>query len=178
MSSLMVRVAAILLSTAASACSDESPAAPSPSIEPNLIPQTFTPPYTFNLVNTRGQSVASLPVVGVGGSELVLWAQVGGPGVLEQNGTVILQACRNSTGTWRPSAECDSGAAAWTLVDIVKISEITGCGHASGKGNVCRNFGGMPAPITVGFRYRFEPEGGDIPAGVSASKDMTWVTTP
>ena len=174
MSSLIVRVAAILLSTAAVACSDKSPAAPSPSGDPNVIPTTFTPPYTLNLVNNRGQAVTSLPVGGFG--EVVLWAQVGGPSGLAQTGSVTFHFCRDSTGTQRPSADCDNGAAAWARSETAKIIEDAGCGAiASGRGNVCRNFGYQSAPITAGFRYRFEPEGGDIPAGVSPSKDMTWV---
>ena len=182
MSSLRVRVATILLSTAALACSDNSPAAPSPSGEPNYVTTapTFTPPYTLNLTNHLGQTVASLPTGGYG--EVVLWAQVSGPSGLAQTGSVTFQLCRDSTGSQKPSADCDSGAVAWVLSETVKIAQNAGCGGAiaSGKGNVCRNFGYMAAPTTAGFRFRFEPdpEGGDIPAGVSPSKDMTWVAAP
>ena len=181
MSSLTARFATILLSTAALACSDNSPAAPSPSGEPNYVTTapTFTPPYTLNLTNHLGQTVTSLPTGGYG--EVVLWAQVSGPSGLAQTGSVTFQVCRDSTGSRKPSADCDSGAVAWALSETVKITENPlSCPQAFTRGNVCRNFGYMAAPITAGFRFRFEPdpEGGDIPAGVSPSKDMTWVAAP
>ena len=128
--------------------------------------------YTLNLATTTGQIVSSLPVTGTGfPSELLLWAQVSGPGGLAQTGSVIFQACRRR-GDYTPSADCESGAGNWTHVST---QELTGCGpFAPQTGNACITFGGQRNPNTIGFRYKFIGKGGDIAKGESVSKDMTW----
>jgi hypothetical protein len=132
-------VVATLAATALVACSGKSPAAPStPGAEPsNATPEGSGGPtalavegtYTLYLINTSGQIVSSLPVGGTGvSSEVVLWAQVSGPGGLAQRGSVIFQACRRGGSgftVWRPSADCDSGVARWVHVDTVSVTE--GC---------------------------------------------------
>ena len=98
-------VVATLVAAALVACSDKSPAAPS---TPAAVPSNATPEasggptalavegtYTLYLATPSGQIVSSLPVGGPGVSaELLLWAQVSGPGGLAQRGSVIFQACR------------------------------------------------------------------------------------
>jgi hypothetical protein len=182
-------VVAILATAALVACSDQPPAAPSaPSAVPSsatlegsggLTPQAVGGSYTLNLANTTGQIVSTLPTCGHIG-ELLLWAQVrDSSGGLAPGGTVILEVCRRGggTSTWRPSAECDSGAASWLHVSTVKVTE--GCfPFAPETGNACRVFGCMPTPRTIGFRYRYIGQGTGIANGVSPSKDMTWVAVP
>ena len=178
----------VVLATAALiSCSSQPPAAPSTPVvaASSAMPEDVGPPhaqavegtYTLNLATTTGQIVSSLPVAGTGfPSELLLWAQVSGPGGLAQKGSVIFQACRRGGSgfeVWRPKAECDSGAARWANVDTVDVTE--GCRpFAPDSGNVCRIWGGAPVPLTIGFRYKFTGQGGDIATGWSESKDMTW----
>jgi hypothetical protein len=189
-SNLTSVIVAVVVAVASVACSRQSPAAPS---IPGAVPSSATQEgigavnaqpvegsYILYLANTTGQVVSSLPVAGTGRSELLLWAQVrDSSGSLAPTGTVILEVCRRGggTSTWRPSAECDSGAASWRHVSTVKVDE--GCFPlAPETGNACRLFGGMRNPITVGFRYRYIGQGSDIANGVSASQDMTWIAIP
>jgi hypothetical protein len=181
-------IVAVLATAALGACSGKSPAAPS---TPGAVPSNATAEgsggptalaiegtYTLYLVNIRGQIVSSLPVNPAPGEsgEVVLWAQVSGPGGLAQRGSVIFQACRGGGSgftVWRPSAECDSGRAAWVQAGIASVTE--GClPFAPDSGNVCRDWGGRPIPQTIGFRYKFLGQG-VIANGMSASQDMTWV---
>lgn len=176
-------VVAVLTTAALVACSSQSPAAPSTPavVASNAMPEDVGPldaqavegTYTLNLATTTGQIVSSLPVTGTGfPSELLLWAQVSGPGGLAQRGSVIFQACRRR-GDYTLSADCESGAGNWTHVST---QELTGCGpFAPQTGNACITFGGQGHPNTIGFRYKFIGKGGDIANGESMSKDMTWV---
>jgi hypothetical protein len=99
-------IVAVLATAALVACSGKSPAAPS---TPGAVPSNATPEgsggpaalavegtYTLYLINTSGEVVSSLPVNPAPGEsgEVVLWAQVSGPGGLAQRGSVIFQACR------------------------------------------------------------------------------------
>jgi hypothetical protein len=179
----------LIVAVASVACSERSPAAPSPAgavpssatLEGSggLTPQAVGGSYTLNLANTTGQIVSTLPTCGHNG-ELLLWAQVrDSSGGLAPGGTVILEVCRRGGGssTLRPSAECDGGAASWSHVSTVKVTE--GCPRlAPETGNACRLFGCMPTPRTIGFRFRYIGQGTGIANGVSASQDMTWVAVP
>ena len=184
-------VAAVLATAALISCSGQPPAAPSPPAvaASNAMPEDVGPlraqavegTYTLNLATTRGQIVSTLPVGGFGlPSELLLWAQVSGPGGLAQKGSVIFQVCKSGgfggsgfEEVWRPKKDCDSGAARWAQAGMGDVTE--GCPpFAPDSGNVCRTWGGMPVPITIGFRYKFRAQRGDIATGWSESKDMTW----
>jgi hypothetical protein len=180
----LVAVAAVALV----ACSDQPPAAPS---TPSGVPSTATPEdtaavstqalpgsYDLFLATTAGQIVSTLPTTGLS-SELLLWAQVrDSAGILAQGGIVIFQVCmrRSQTPPWRPSAECDSGAATWSHVSTRRMEPFS-CGHAPAIGNACITFGSMSNPITIGFRYLYRGQG-TIANGVSLSKNMTWVAVP
>jgi hypothetical protein len=179
-------VVALVAAAALVACSRQLPAAPSvagrvPSSATfldtgTLNPQAVAGSYTLNLANTKGEIVETL-TLGTLYSELLLWAQVrDSSGVLATGGAVIFQACRRG-GTdytvWRPSAECASGQANWVHLATVSVEE--GCPpFAPEVGNACRIFGTMPAPTTIGFRYRYIGQGSGIANGESASQDMTW----
>jgi hypothetical protein len=41
-------------------------------------------------------------------------------------------------------------------------------------GDAAMNFGVVQIPRTVGFRFRYSPQGGDIASGVSPAEDFTW----
>ena len=187
-------VVAVLATAALVSCSSQPPAAPStPAVAAsNAMPEDVGRPgaqavegtYTLNLATNSGQIVSSLPVSGFGlRSELLLWAQVSGPGGLAQKGSVIFQVCKSGgfggsgfEEVWRPKADCDSGAARWAQAGMGDVTE--GCPsfapNSGDSGNVCRTWGSMPVPITIGFRYKFMAQGGDIATGWSESKDMTW----
>ena len=65
-----------------------------------------------------------------------------------------------------PSSACEAdGTGRWANLQSIKLKEAR---------DVDVNFGFVQIPRTVGFRFRYAPQGADIASGVSPAEDFTW----
>ena len=124
---------------------------------------------------SNGQIVPTLPVCGPSScQELTLRAHVESSFGPAARGAVTFQYCsfkgRPPNDITRadeaPSSACEvDGTARWANLLSMKVNE---------SGDASMNFGFVRIPRTVGFRFRYSPQGGDIASGVSAAEDFTW----
>ena len=122
-----------------------------------------------------GQIVATLPVCGASScQELSLRAHVESIFGPADRGTVTFQYCsfkgRPPNDITRadeaPSSACEvDGTGRWANLGSIRLKEAR---------DVDMNFGVVQIPRTVGFRFRYSPQGGDIASGVSAAEDFIW----
>jgi hypothetical protein len=75
-----------------------------------------------------------------------------------------------------PKEACDTGSANWARLTSAQIDP-GGCPGA-GPGTACMDFGIVRIPRVVGFRFRFNGQGGGIASGVSAAENFTWTPAP
>jgi hypothetical protein len=124
---------------------------------------------------SRGQIVATLPVCGASScEELSLRAHVESSFGPADRGTVTFQYCSFTGGPPNditradeaPSSACEvDGTGRWANLQSIKLKEAR---------DVDVNFGVVQIPRTVGFRFRYSPQGGNIAGGVSPAEDFTW----
>jgi len=188
-----VFLAALVLASVA--CSTQSPLAPGTAGDevprPSAVPastgrtsadtstashaaSTVTGSYELFFIS-RGQIVSTLPVCGASScEELSLRAHVESSLGPADQGMVTFQYCsfkgRPPNDITRadeaPSSACEvDGTGRWATLLSMKVNE---------AGEASMNFGFVQIPRTVGFRFRYSPQGGDIASGVSAAEDFTW----
>ena len=128
------------------------------------------------------QPVSSLTV---SSQELILVAHVEDSlGVAAQSGSVTFEYCSFkglppndiTRADEAPKEACDTGSANWARLTSVQIDP-GGCPGA-GPGTACLDFGIVRIPRVVGFRFRFNGQGGGIAGGVSAAENFTWTPAP
>jgi hypothetical protein len=183
------------LGLASVACSTQSPLAPGPPGDevprPSVMPastgrtsaDTFTALHAAGTVPgsyelfflSSGQIVPTLPVCGPSScQELTLRAHVESSVGPADRGAVTFQYCSFRGGPPNditrpdeaPSSACEvDGTARWANLLSMKVNE---------SGDASMNFGFVRIPRTVGFRFRYSPQGGEIASGVSAAEDFTW----
>ena len=134
---------------------------------------------TFNTYrNGVYTEVSSLPV---SSQELILKAYVtDSAGAPARKGTVTFEYCSYNGGPSNditrpdeaPKEACDAGTASWARLDSMTVDALR-C-PTLGVGYACSNFGIVRIPRDVGFRFRFNPQGSTIAAGMSAMKNFTW----
>ena len=122
-----------------------------------------------------GQIVPTLPVCGPSScQELTLRAHVESSFGPAELGAVTFQYCSLKGGPRNdisrpdeaPSSACEvDGTGRWANLLSMKVNE---------SGDASMNFGFVRLPRTVGFRFRYSPQGGDIAGGVSPAEDFTW----
>ena len=119
---------------------------------------------------SNGQIVPTLPVR----QELTLRAHVESSVGPAERGAVTFQYCSLRGGPPNditradeaPSSACEvEGTGRWANLLSMKVNE---------AGDASMNFGFVQIPRTVGFRFRYSPQGGDIASGVSPAEDFTW----
>jgi hypothetical protein len=177
-----VRAATLLGASAIVACSAQTPL--SPDAADNGIPHaslrasSVAGAYDLSFyISTGGnlQPVSTLPVLS---SELILGAHVADQvGTPAQRGSVTFQYCSLkglppgdiNRADEAPSAKCADGSATWANL---------GSGSVDQSGNAVWRFGGVQIPRTVGFRCRYNAQGGPIASGYCQPKDFTWTAAP
>jgi hypothetical protein len=168
-------------------CSSQSPASPSTPVvavgdvdarAPKPAPGTYLLSFLAS-VNGTLQEVTSLPV---SSEELILKAYVASSsGQPAQDGTVTFEYCSYKGGPRNditrpdeaPKEACEQGTASW--VRLTSLSVNAGSCPALGTGYACMDFGIVRIPRDVGFRFRYSPQGTQIPSGTSEAKNFTWV---
>jgi hypothetical protein len=153
---------ALLAAAVLAACSDQSPVAP------DKIPDGAIQVGTL----TRGVGGLYVLTFFRTSPELVLQAHVEelSTGLPAQGGTAVFQICVRKGGPTLqmvpvPSAECaGGGSGTWVRLGAVPIDPTTG--------NALIDFGIAPQFTTVGFRFRYDPQGTGILAGVSLPLDF------
>ena len=84
-------------------------------------------------------------------------------GIPAEQGQVTYEYCtRQNAGA--AGADCESGRGTWKRLLSMAVDRY---GSLAG-------FGACSRPRTIGFRFRYNPQGGDIPSGVSAVRDVSW----
>ena len=135
-----------------------------------------TVPGSYELLFlSSGQIVPTLPVCGPSScQELTLRAHVESSVGPAERGAVTFQYCSFKGGPPNditrpdeaPSSACEvDGTGRWANLLSMKVSE---------AGDASTNFGPVRLPRTVGFRFRYSTQGGDIASGVSPAEDFTW----
>jgi hypothetical protein len=119
--------------------------------------------------------VPTLPVCGTSScQELTLRAHVESSFGPAERGAVTFQYCSLKGGPRNditqpdeaPSSACEiDGTGRWVNLLSMKVNE---------AGDAFMNFGVVRIPRTVGFRFRYSPQGGGIASGVSPVEDFTW----
>jgi len=121
------------------------------------------------------QPVSTLPVLS---SALILGAHVADQfGTPAQRGTVTFQYCSLkglppgdiNRADEAPSANCADGSATWANLGSAPVDT---------AGNAAFNFGFVQIPRTVGFRCRYNAQGGSIASGNCQPRDFTWTPAP
>jgi hypothetical protein len=143
---------------------------------PRLLGQATPGVYELSFQSTRGEIVSTLPICTQSVcEELILKAHIeDSSGVPANSGLVIFQYCSLkglppndlSRPDEAPKAACESGAATWDRLVTIKVSE---------TGDAFMDFGVVMKPRTVGFRFRYLRQGGEIASATSLAKDFTWV---
>lgn len=176
-----------VLCGASAACSSESPVSPSPSsVAPEALEarSALAAPGVYDLsfnvwIGGTFQQVSSLSV---SSQELILMAHVtDSSGASAQRGTVTFEYCSYkglppndiTRADEAPKAACDQGLADWARLTSVAVN--AGRCPGLGAGYACMVFGIVRIPRTVGFRFRYSPQGSGIPGGMSEFKDFIWV---
>jgi hypothetical protein len=164
-------VIAVFPFMAVAACSRESPVAP------NALPigvssqsTAATQPVdagTYEILFLKSTRQGLEPVLNFTlnvREYLVLKSQIrDNLGVLAEDGVVTYEYCARQKVKVR-SSECDSGQATWTRLISMPVDPV---GSLAG-------FGSCSTPRTIGFRVRFNGQGGRIASGMSASQDVSW----
>jgi hypothetical protein len=177
---------ALFSALSVAACSSQSPVTPSaaPVAEGSLSArgsQAAPGIYELSFHAWLGGVLQEVSSLSVGSQELILRAHVtDSSGAPAQRGTVTFEYCSYkglpSNDITRPDEApkeaCEQGSADWARLTSLPIN--SGC-PTFGAGNACMNFGFVRIPRVVGFRFRYSPQGSGIAAGVSLSKDFTWV---
>ena len=183
-------IAALIGAGSFIACTSQSPIGPSASsnassqsgdsqsARPSVgAPGVYTLSFHASIAGTY-QEVSSLTV---SGPELILGALVtDASGAPAQLGTATFEYCSYkklppndiTRADEAPKSACEQGVATWKRLSSIAISA-NGC-RLVGPGSVCANFGIVRIPRTVGFRFRYTPQGGSIAAGTSVARDFTW----
>ena len=177
---------ALLTTMAMAACSAESPVAPdgSPAASGSVTARAEVPPGRYDLAfHASGDwtyaDIATLPVLS---RELILKAYVSdSAGRPAEKGAVTFEYCSYKGGPPNditrpdeaPKEACEQGSASWARLTSMAISE--GRCPTLGSGYACMNFGIVRLPRTVGFRFRYSPQGSGIPSGISPARNFTWV---
>ena len=179
---------AVVAATAVSACSGESPVAPTSAVvgtgaEHNArpghgVPGTYELTFTTYRINTLTE-VSSLVV---SSEELTLKAYVtdstGQPATV---GSVTFEYCSYRGGPANdisrpdeaPLEACAEGTGSWARLASMSVTEQR-CARL-GIGYACYNFGIVRIPRAVGFRMRYDPRGSEIAGGGTLPKNFVWV---
>lgn len=180
---------AVALFTAASfagcsrAQSPASPGAPAGAVDSASVKPSAAAAGVYDLTfntyrNGVYTEVASLPV---SSQEMILKAYVtDSTGVPARKGTVTFEYCSYTGGPSNdisrpdeaPKEACDAGTASWARLSSMTVGSDR-CPQL-GTGYACSNFGIVRIPRDVGFRFRYNPQGSAIAAGMSAMKNFTW----
>jgi hypothetical protein len=185
-------VVAVVILGSVSACSSQSPITPSrtPQRTDALSPEPVATPgasadlplaaapavsgtYTLSFLDTSLQPVTTLPV---GGPELVLGAHVEGTTGPATRGQVTFEYCAYrglppndiTRPDEAPMSACADGSARWKSLRSVQVDA---------SGNAYLDFGVVQIPRTVGFRFRYQRQGGSIADGVGGPADFTWIAS-
>jgi hypothetical protein len=159
------------------ACSEQLPVGPGGPRDAGrdaVLARAVSGCYGLSFLNSSLQPVATLVVL----HEAVLKAHVDNcAGNAAQGGSVTFQYCSLKGGPPNdiaradeaPSAACATGDASWARVGTVQV-------NASGDALI--NFGLVSIPRTIGFRFKYQPQGSSIASGVSDPADLTWTAVP
>jgi len=139
-----------------------------------------TVPGSYELLFlSSGQIVPTLPVCRPSScQELTLRAHVESSVGPAERGAVTFQYCSFKGGPPNditrpdeaPSSACEvDGTGRWANLQSIRLKEAR---------DVDVNFGIVQIPRTVGFRFRYSPQGSSIASGTSAEKNFTWVEGP
>lgn len=161
----LARSLAVLAALTCVACSSQEPLSPSATPDARTVSATQAGTYEISFVTSasHGSPVTSAPV----GTEIGVRATVRNSlGELATTGSVTFERCMLN-GSSAPSAECDSGAGRWTRIMSMRMDPSGFPPTISG--------GWCDTPRSVGFRFRYAGQKGDIASGASVSADFTWV---
>jgi hypothetical protein len=75
-----------------------------------------------------------------------------------------------------PKEACEQGTGSWARLGSKSVA--AGTCPSLGTGYACLDFGVVRIPRSVGFRFRYSPQGSDIAAGTSEAHNFTWVSAP
>lgn len=120
--------------------------------------------------------VTTLPVED---AELYLKAEIVSASGPADRGSVVFEYCSFggprhdvSSADEAPAAVCESGEGRWVRLNGVRISE-SFCPDGA-PGTACAFYGVVAMPRTVGFRFTYRSQGGDIADGESQPLDFLW----
>ena len=162
----------VLVATSGAACSQGSPVAPDASFASHSSRQetiaTSDAPGTYEIFFLKSSIYGLQPVLDFTlnvGEHLALMSEIrDSNGVRVLVGTVTYEYCEKQN-VKVPSSECDSGSGRWTRFWSMPVDPI-GSRLA---------FGTCSTPRTIGFRVRYNGQGGGIASGVSAPRDVSWL---
>jgi hypothetical protein len=179
---------AVAAATAVSACSGESPVAPTSAVVGAAVEQNARPgqgvPGTYELTFTtyRGSSYTEVSSLAVSSEELTLIAHVtDSAGQPATAGSVTFEYCSYKKGPSNdisrpdeaPLEACGEGTASWARLASMSVTEqrcsLLGIGYA------CYNFGIVRIPREVGFRMRYDAKNSGIASGGTLPKNFLWV---
>ena len=179
---------AVVAATAVSACSGESPVAPTSPVVRAAVEQNARPsqgaPGRYELTFTTYRNgtyteVSSLPVIS---EELTLKAYVtDSAGQPATAGSVTFEYCSYRKGPANdiarpdeaPLEACADGTGSWARLASISVTEQR-CPRL-GIGYACYNFGIVRIPREVGFRMRYDPKNSGIASGGTLPKNFVWV---
>lgn len=165
------------------ACSAPTPVSPEISsntlVAPTLRPGTVVGSYELSFfVVGAGGGLVPVSTLPVNTSELILGVHVAdGFGVPADRGMVTFQYCSLkglppndiTRPDEAPSANCADGSATWANLGSSPVDE---------SGSAFQFFGVVQIPRTVGFRCRYQSQGGVIASDICSPKDFTWTAAP
>jgi hypothetical protein len=151
---------AVLAAFAFIACSDQSP------VGPRAIPAGGVQDVTPLVQSVAGTYVLSVEATIEG---LVLTPEVReeASGLPAQSGLIRLQQC-SLQGAPAPSSTCDTGSGHW--VPAFTTLRLT----PADEGSISVLFGFAPSGTTIGFRFLYNGQGGNIESGASNLVDHTF----
>jgi hypothetical protein len=179
---------AVVIATTVSACSGESPVAPTSAVvgaaaEHNARPgQGVTGRYELTFTTYRGSGYTEVSSLAVSDEELTLIAHVtDSAGQPATAGSVTFEYCSYKKGLANdisrpdeaPLEACAEGTASWARLASMSVTEQRCPGL--GIGYACYNFGIVRIPREVGFRMRYDPRSSAIASGGTLPKNFVWV---
>jgi hypothetical protein len=179
---------AIATAAAASACSGESPVAPTSAVvaaaaEHNARPGQGVPgTYELTFTTYRINTLIEVSSLVVSSEELTLKAYVtDSAGQPATAGSVTFEYCSYKGGPANdisrpdeaPLEACAEGTASWARLESISVTE--GRCPRLGLGYACFRFGIVRIPREVGFRMRYDPRNSGIASGGTLPKNFLWV---